>query len=93
MARFGDLSDTDPKVMELFIRLHREKPLPEKAAMALQMLSASMSLAEAGVRLHYPRAGAREVRLRAAARLYGNELIQRALGWDPETASGPNDRV
>lgn len=79
--------------MEVWVRLHRQMPMAEKVGLAFQMLSMSMSLAEAGVRLDHPDASPREIRLRAAARLYGSDLIRRAFGWDPESEHGPDHRL
>ncbi len=79
VARFGDLSDTDPRAAEVWLTLHREMPMREKADMALRMFAMSMSLAEAGVRLNYPDASPREIRLRAAARLYGNPQARKSV--------------
>lgn len=79
--------------MEVWLRLHREMPMGEKVRLAFEMLAMSMNLAEAGVRLLHPDASPREVRLRAAARLYGDELVRRAFGWDPESERGPDGRL
>jgi hypothetical protein len=93
MARFQGLDDTDPRAAEVLARLYRDVSESEKAALAFQMLAMSMSLAEDGVRLDYPDAGPREVRLRAAARLYGNDLVRRAFGWDPECHDRPDPGI
>ncbi len=93
MARFGELSDTDPRTTEVWLRLYQEMPPAERAGRAFEMLSLSMSLAEAGARLRYPDASPREIRLRAAATLYGSDLVQRAFGWSPEAGHGSGDRL
>ncbi len=64
------------------LRLQREQPLEKKVSLAFQMLATAMSMAEANVKKEHPGAPSREIRLRAAALLYGDELIRRAYGWD-----------
>jgi len=84
VARFGDLSDTDPKVMELFIRLHREKPAGEKAALVFEMTDMMLAFAKAAIRQQHPGAGEREIVARLAARRLEPATVARAYGWDVE---------
>jgi hypothetical protein len=77
-------SDTDPRAMEVWLDLHRKKPLGEKIANVLAFSDFIFHLSETGVRMQYPQASEREVFLRAAARHLSRDLMIRAYGWDPE---------
>jgi hypothetical protein len=84
VARFGDLSDTDPKVMELFIRLHREKPAGEKTALVFEMTDMMLAFAKAMIRREHPGASEQEIVARLAARRLEPTTVAHAYGWDVE---------
>ena len=67
--------DTDPQMLELYIRRVRTMTPGEKLAQAFDLAQLIIGLSEADVRATHPEASPREVRLLAAERRYGKELI------------------
>jgi len=85
MARHPEeFSDTDPRVMEVWLALLRSKTPGERIMTALELSGFAIRMAESGVRARYPEASEREVFLRAAALRLPRELMIRAYGWDPD---------
>jgi predicted RNA-binding Zn ribbon-like protein len=84
MTHPQEFTDTDPRAMEVWLELLRQKPPGERLATTLALTDLTLKMAEAGVRVSYPQASDREVFLRAAARHLSRELMVRAYGWDPE---------
>ncbi len=80
------LNDTDPKVAEVLLALHRRMSPSDKVQAVFALTDMLLRFSEAGVRQVYPAASDREVFLRAAARRLGRETVTRVYGWDP----GPN---
>ena len=80
-----EFTDTDPRAMEVWLELIRQKPPGERLATTLSLADLALKMAEAGVRKMHPEAPDREVFLRVAARHLPRELMIRAYGWDPET--------
>jgi hypothetical protein len=84
MTHPEEFTDTDPRAMEVWLDLLRQKPLGERLATTLALADLTLKMAEAGVRASHPQASDREVFLRLAARHLPRELMVRAYGWDPE---------
>lgn len=84
MAHPDWYADTDPRALEVLIRLQREMPPAKKAEAAIEMSVMLMRLAEDDVRRLHPGLDDREVFLRAAARRLDRDTMIRAYGWDPE---------
>jgi len=74
--------DTDPKALDVFLRLHREMTPGERAARIFEM-ARSRKTCNARRYVDVPRAGEREVFLRVAARRLDRQTMIRAYGWDP----------
>ncbi|HEY4088062.1 MAG TPA: hypothetical protein VGM43_19130 [Bryobacteraceae bacterium] len=85
-------SDTDPRAMEVWLQLLREKTPEEKIVMTFEMSEFAVRLSESGVRARYPNASEREMFLRSAALRLPRNLMIRAYGSDPETPF-PADHV
>lgn len=85
MTHPEEFTDTDPRAMEVWLDLMRQKAPGERLATALGLADLALKMAEAGVRKLHPQAPDREVFLRVAARHLPRELMIRAYGWDPET--------
>jgi len=79
-----EFTDTDPRAMEVWLDLLRQKPLGERLATTLALADLTLKMAEAGVRASHPQASDREVFLRLAARHLPRDLMIRAYDWDPE---------
>lgn len=62
-----EFSDTDPRVMEVWLTVLRQKTPDERLQMTLDMTAFALQLAEAGGRARYPEASEREIFLRCAA--------------------------
>jgi hypothetical protein len=76
-------ADTTPEAMARYAeRLHALGPA-ERLAIAVGLTQGVRSLAEAGLRQRYPRAGERELRCRLAALLYGPAAAERLFGDVP----------
>ena len=84
-----DYADTDPRAMEVWLRLQRDKNPVDKILSVLDASGLVLQMYEAGVRLQYPDASDREVLLRVAARHLPRDLMIRAYGWDPEGDEDP----
>jgi hypothetical protein len=80
-----EFTDTDPRAMEVWLDLLRQKAPGERLSTTLGLADLALKMAEAGVRKTFPQAPDREVFLRVAARHLPRELMIRAYGWDPET--------
>lgn len=78
------LSDTDPKALEVYLKLHREMTPGERLARVFELCEFQRSLQMANVRAAYPNAGEEELFLRVAARRLGRELMIAAYNWDPD---------
>lgn len=78
----SDLSDTDPKALDVFLDIQRRMTPEEKIQNVFRANELMKALAEAGVRRLHPEAGEREVFLRAVSRRPGSELMRRVYGWD-----------
>jgi hypothetical protein len=73
-------ADTSPEAWEVYLRLVREMPPGERLRRALELSEEVRRVAEAGLRLRYPRADAREITLRRARLELGPELFHKAYG-------------
>lgn len=82
-------SHTDPRVMEFWLNLARQKTPGERIAMAFELTDLAKEMAESVVLADYPEASEREIFLRAAALRLPRDLMIRAYGWDPEQAHDP----
>ncbi|MEO6593215.1 MAG: hypothetical protein ABIP94_00510 [Planctomycetota bacterium] len=63
----------------------RRMTATEKFTAFLDLQQTSTALADAGIRLRYPRADAREVFLRRVARSLDRATMRRVYGWDPDS--------
>ena len=79
------ISDTDPRTMEVWLAMLRKKTPGERIAMAFELSDFAVRVAESGARARHLGASEREVFLRAAALRLPRDLMIRAYGWDPET--------
>ena len=84
MTHPPEFTDTDPRAMQVWLDLLRQKTPGERLAAAFGLTDLSLKMAEMGVRASHPNASGREVFLRAAARHLPRELMIRAYDWDPE---------
>ena len=84
LKAMAELSDTDPRAREVWLKLLREMPPGEKLGAVLDSSRMVLSLYEMGVRRGHPHADDREVLLRVGARHLPRDLMIRAYGWDPE---------
>ena len=84
MTHPEEFTDTDPRAMEVWLELLRQKAPGERLSTTLGLSDLALKMAEAGVRKMYPQAPDREVFLRAASRHLPREMMIRAYGWDPE---------
>jgi hypothetical protein len=73
-------ADTSPEAWEVYLRLVRAMPPAERLRRALDLSEDVRRVAEAGLRLKYPRADAREIALRRARLELGRELFRKAYG-------------
>jgi hypothetical protein len=85
MAHPEEFTDTDPRAMQVWLELLRQKTPGERLAATLSLADFAFKMAEAGVRKAHPQADGREIFLRVASRHLSRELMIRAYGWDPET--------
>ncbi len=90
MAHPEEFTDTDPRVMDVWLRLLRSKTPGERMTIALDLTDFALRMAESGVRANYPLASEREIFLRCAALRLPRHLMIAAYGWDPEREFGPN---
>lgn len=77
-------SDTDPKSLEVYIKLHQEMQPEERLARVFELCDFQQSLQMADVHAMYPDASERELFLRTAARRLGRDLMIQAYDWDPD---------
>jgi hypothetical protein len=77
-------TDTDPRLLEVWLERLRRLTEAEKFLMVFDLTDMATRFAEAGVRARYPYASDREVFLRYAALRLDRETMIRAYGWDPE---------
>ena len=82
-----EFRDTDPRAIEVWIKLLRDAPPGDKLLQALDLSAFALQLCEAGVRSRHPQASDREVFLRVAASHLPRDLMIRAYGWDPGAES------
>jgi hypothetical protein len=76
--------DTHPDAHAVYVRLLREKTVPERLAMVVRLNEAADAMAMARIRRQYPGDSARTQRLRLQALKYSDELMRTVFGWDPE---------
>ncbi len=86
MKAFEFYADTDPKALEVFLQIHRERSGGEKFADVFEMGEMIRQLTEANIRREHPEATDREVFLRAAARRLDSETMRKVYGWPEDTA-------
>lgn len=77
-------ADTDPKALELYIRLHREMSPAERIARIFELCDLQQSLQVANERSMHPEASEEEIFLRVAARRLGRDLMIKVYNWDPD---------
>jgi hypothetical protein len=75
--------DTSEEIDRLLFERYRQMEPWEKFRMVAEMMETAEVFAFAGLRLRYPDASERELRLRYAAMRYDRETMIRAFGWDP----------
>jgi hypothetical protein len=80
-----EFRDTDPRAMEAWLGVLRNKTPGERLASALDLSGFALQMCEMGVRAAHPDANDREVFLRVAARHLPRDLMIRAYAWDPES--------
>lgn len=82
MKPFSD--DTHPDAHAVQVALLRRLSPGQRMAMTGRIRAGAESMAEARLRATYPNDDARRIRLRLAALRYGDDLVRRVFGWDPE---------
>ena len=82
-------ADTDPRVWEVWMEQQRAMEPGDPLRQIFDATGFVIALQEAGVRLQFPNASPYDVKLHAAARRYGPDLIRRAYGWDPDSNEQP----
>lgn len=78
------LTDTDPKALEVHLRLMREAPAWRKLQLVDDLNRTLRALALSDLRRRYPEATETELRRRLAERLFGSALAKRAYGPGPD---------
>ena len=73
-------ADTSPEAWEAYLGLVRQMHPEERLRRALELSEDVRRVAEAGLRLKYPRADEREITLRRARLELGRELFRKAYG-------------
>jgi hypothetical protein len=73
-------ADTSPEAWEVYLGLVRKMPPAERLRRALELSEEVRCVAEAGLRLRYPRADESEIALRRARLELGLELFRKAYG-------------
>ena len=81
-------TDTSPAVEALLIEAHRRMTPREKMRRVLDCNAAAEAMARAGLLARHGPLPERELRLRLAVLRLGEDLVRRALGWDPRAADG-----
>lgn len=76
--------DTDPAAHAVHIALLRRLSPGQRMALTARIRAGAETMAEARLRATYPDDDDRRIRLRLAALRYGDELMRRVFGWDPE---------
>ena len=84
MTHPEEFTDTDPRVMDVWLEMLREKTPGERIAMAFGLSEFAIKMSESSQRAAHPGATDREIFLRAAALRLPRDLMVRAYGWDPE---------
>ena len=79
----AEFSDTDPRAMEAWLEILRNKTAGERIDIALNLTDFAIRMAESGVRARHPEASEREIFLRTTALRIPRDLMIRAYGWDP----------
>jgi hypothetical protein len=77
-------NDTSKEAELVYLKLLRETPLWRKAAMVNSLTQSCQELALAGVRMRYPHASEKEIRMRLAALWLSRDVMMRVFHWDPE---------
>ncbi len=80
-------SDTSLAAERAQFAIWRRMTPAEKFAAFLDLQQTAIDLAEAGIRLRYPQADAREVFLRRVARRLDRGTMLRLYGWDPDASA------
>jgi hypothetical protein len=84
----AEFTDTDSRVMEVWLGLLREKTPDERIAIAFDLTDLALRMAESGVRANHPQASERVIFLRCASLRIPRDLMIRAYGWHLELTSG-----
>ncbi len=71
-------ADTSPEAWEVYLGLVRAMPPAERLRRALELSEEVRRVAEAGLRLRYPRADEREITLHRARLELGPDLFRKA---------------
>ena len=79
--------DTDPRAMEVFLALQRNRSLSDKLQDVFDLSDGLLELTKAGMRLRHPEASEREMFLRALATRLSRDLMIKVYGRDPAAAS------
>ena len=74
------LSDTDPKIQRILDEMWLRTPAFRKMEIVEMLNREVRTLAVAGIRYKYPKAGEKEIHRRLADLLLGPELAEKALG-------------
>ncbi len=80
-------SDTSLVAERAQFAIWRRMTPAEKFAAFLDLQQTAIDLAEAGIRLRYPQADAREVFLHRVARRLDRATMLRCYGWDPDATA------
>jgi hypothetical protein len=80
----AEFSDTDPRAMEAWLEILRNKTPGERIDIAFNLTDFAIRMAESGVRARHPEASEREIFLRTTALRIPRDLMIRAYGWDPD---------
>jgi hypothetical protein len=76
--------DTSEAVDRFLMERYRKMTPSDKMRMVTELNETVEAVALTGLRMRYPDAPERELRLRLAAIRYGRELVIKAFGWDPD---------
>jgi hypothetical protein len=82
----GEMLDTSPEARRFYFQTLARLGSAERLALMEASSQMIRNLAEAAIRKDHPGAGAHELRVRLAVRLYGRELTERVLGGVPAEA-------
>lgn len=78
------VSDTSPEVERMMIEIWRRATPEQKLQRVLSIGRSVNELTRAFLRVRYPDATPREIKLRLAARNLDRETMIKAFGWDPD---------